>query len=184
MNVPTGKIKLSVSDSILNYTNISVSDIETIPINRSNIVSLKFRFLKPQNITGFILASSSNFSDKFLLNFNIKEDATTNYSVSQSKRCVEYGGKICDQGLTCNGPVISSSEGFSCCIWDCKNINSGGGSSRNWWILLVVIIIIAVIGLFFWFKVKKPKTTSSQVLQEKTKDFSKRFETKGNLTKV
>jgi hypothetical protein len=183
-NIQTGKITLSISDSLTNYTNISVTEIETIPINRSNLISLKFRFLKPENISGFILASSANFSDKFLLNFNIKEDAATNFSVSQSKRCVEYGGKICEQGLTCNGPVISSSEGFTCCIGDCKQINPPGSSTRNWWILLVVIVVLAFIGLIFWLKVKKPKTTSNQVLQQKTQDFSQRFETNGNLTKV
>lgn len=180
----TGEINISVSDTLKEFVNVSAQNIQSILPGQRFSINFTGKFTKQGNFSGFITASSLNSSDYVSLNFKIGVNITRNSSlpVQNTKSCSQLQGKICLSSETCTGSQTISSDGF-CCIGQCKGQSEPEPQSRNWIFIAVIIIILVIVGAFLFFKYKKPKT-SSDVLKQKEKSFSERFETKGNLTKV
>src|SRR3989338_8657627 len=181
----TGPVYLSISSELKNYTNLSSFILSSIPPKNETQINLTAKFSTIGNYKGYVSAISNYSSDKFYMEFKVRENVRTNISTYQSKTCSSMGGIFCkaEESEVCDSFPISAYGGSGCCIGKCVNPNPP--ASRNWIAVVVILVILALIGVFFWFKTKKSKGQSSKaILNKKSKDFNERFETSGKLTKI
>jgi len=174
-------ISIFVSKDIKKYVNISISNL-SLDKEEEKEIKIGVLFDKTGNFSGTITAATSNFSDVINLEFSIGEDTVPISSTFNNRTCSNLNGKTCSSSQKCSGNIEFTKDG-SCCIGSCvdKNITPTTGSSTNWIaVVVIVLILIAIAGFFFW-KIKKTKKTPRDVLKDKSKSFSDRYETKGKL---
>ncbi|MEK6873710.1 MAG: hypothetical protein AABW91_02600 [Nanoarchaeota archaeon] len=176
-------ITLLVSKDIKKYINLSFYTL-SLDKEEQKEVRIGVLFSKIGNFSGTITAKSSNFSDDINLKFSIGENTVPLIPVPNATgiTCSSIKGKVCSTTQKCFGNNFETKDGW-CCVGNCtdKNtpVNNGGGT--NWTaVFIIIIILLAIAGFFFW-KIKGTKRTARDVLKDKEKSFSERYETKGKL---
>jgi len=176
-------ITLSVSKDLVKYVNLSLYNLS---LNKEEKKEIKIGvfFDKTGNFSGVITAKYSNLSDDIKLNFSIGEDTIPSSSTVNNHSCSNLKGKICSSTQKCSGNIEFTSDG-SCCTGSCvdKTTTQTTRGPINWTaVALIIVVLLAIAGFFFW-KMKKTKKTARDVLKDKAKSFSERFETKDKLRK-
>lgn len=137
-------------------------------------------------LLGKIRASTDNLSiTSDLIVNSYSEDTLIPIPIDDDiKPCLYYGGSFCNTDQNCNGEVKDSSDGDGklCCLGSCEKKTSYTGP-----VVGVVLLIALFVGLFFLYKKSKTKKPdSSQIINQKSKDFEKRFtapEVRNNLAR-
>ncbi|MBS3072850.1 hypothetical protein J4477_03395 [Candidatus Pacearchaeota archaeon] len=174
---------LFVSEDIKKYVNLSAYNL-SLDKEEQKEIKIIILFDKTGNFSGEITAKSQNSSDSIKLNFAVSEDVIPSSTAFNNLSCSNLKGKICSSTQKCSGNIEFTSDG-SCCIGSCvdKNATATTAKSTNWIAVVVIVLILLLIAGFFFWKMKKTKRTARDILKDKSKSFSERYETKDKLRK-
>ena len=179
-------ISLSVSGTLKQHINLSVSEIEEL--KPGSLVKIELTIYSPEEEIGTIegqITAKTNYtlSDSatgiseerelyayaaLIINYvepfvQLNETGNGKNRVSSedsklllSKTCEEHGGKICTSDEFCNGEEKTVKDGVCCMSGECLKIE--GDSSKGKIIgWTIIIILIVFVAWFFKFKYKPAK---------------------------
>ncbi len=154
-------ISLFVSDSLKNYINLSIENIEEL--DKDSNIKIEFYLFSEdeKEIEGSIKAKTEDdllitYSEILLSFVDDYVPLEEEDEITVTKTCAELNGMICDKQEKCDGTSVNAKNSV-CCLGNCKEIKkSSAGTIIGW------IIVVLIVGFIVWFflkkyrKVKKP----------------------------
>lgn len=154
-------ISISLSDSLKQFVNTSISKIEKLAAGSNVQFELIFSSKAESEIEGELKAKTgetitySSISLKFVNNYVVPLNQS---GQSSTKSCAELQGTLCNKdGFKCSKEMISSGDG-----WCCKGNCSAIGEDSTGKIIAIVITVGLVLGIG-WFYFKKYKKAKNPV---------------------
>lgn len=186
-------IEIYPSENLADYITITPNKIKELDREEELELTINVRFKEAGKFDGKVIAENINDSQTISLFFEIGQDinissntnSTTTNGNTASNTCSNLGGNKCSSDQRCSGDGIFASDGF-CCLGQCQSKdspgNTGDGSSGiNWWAIALLVVILVLVGISFFLKSKKGKKTARDVLKDREKSFSDKYETRGKL---
>jgi len=163
------------------FLTLQPSSIDELGPNKKREIDIVFTPTSMGNFSGILEAVSGNISTAFNMSFVVQENVTTNSTIL-IKSCTDIGGEVCSSDELCDGEITLTSDYEVCCKGSCNPIEKEKGQKRaNILLSVVVIAVLIIILIIILKKTRKPRKTSEEILKEKSKSYSERYETSESL---
>lgn len=152
-------INLSVSESLEDYVDLSIEQIEDLEENESIKITLTITADSEEGIVDGQIKARENtsfqtYSAVFLTFIKDYQPVGGNITLIDPailKTCEEMGGSICQDDEECTEETKHARDG-NCCLGDCEEVKKDNRGKIIGWIIIIVVVILL---LWFFKKTRK-----------------------------
>ena len=149
-------VTISLSDSLVPYTNISQESINNLASDSNAPIELTFFSEEEFELEGHIMAQQEEeiiylqISVKFLENYVPPEEPIQEYT---TETCAELGYPICASNEECSTDNIIYAKDNVCCVGACKPKEKSSAGM----IIGIILLVLVVVGSIWFYKKKYKK---------------------------